>query len=256
MLPTLAESGSAALRMVEAASSSGKTFPLVLVDANMPEMDGFALASELRKNSKLVRATVMMLSSDRQAADVARCRELGVAAYVTKPVIERELLRTILSVVLPPTDAPRSLPQALPAPDPERIPGLHILLAEDNAVNQKLAVRLLEKVGHAVFVANNGQEAIDFLKAHSEEIDLVLMDVQMPVMNGFEATAAIRVWDRTRGGHTPIIAMTPNAMKEDAQCCFDAGMDGYVSKPIDRARLFEEIAKHAKRSAASVAPQL
>jgi signal transduction histidine kinase/CheY-like chemotaxis protein len=255
MMPTLAESGSAALRMIEAAGSSGRTFPLVLVDADMPEMDGFALASELRKNLKFGTATVMMLGSDRQAADVARCRELG-AAYVAKPVTERELFQTILSVMFPPTDAPQSVAQPPPAPGPERVPGLHILLAEDNAVNQKLAVRLLEKYGHAVMVANNGQEAIDTLKQHADEIDLVLMDVQMPVMNGFEATAAIRAWDRTRSRHTPIIAMTANAMHEDAQRCFDAGMDGYVSKPINRAQLLEEIAKHTKRTAAVVTPHL
>jgi CheY-like chemotaxis protein len=159
-------------------------------------------------------------------------------------------------VVFPQTDAPQSVTQPQPAPGPERIPGLHILLAEDNAVNQKLAVRLLEKYGHAVMVATNGQEAIDTLKQHADEIDLVLMDVQMPVMNGFQATAAIRVWDRTRSRHTPIIAMTANAVKEDAQRCFDAGMDGYVSKPINRAQLLEEIAKHTRRTAASVVPQL
>jgi two-component system, sensor histidine kinase and response regulator len=126
-------------------------------------------------------------------------------------------------------------------------------LAEDNLVNQKLAVRLLEKLGHTVIVANNGKEAVEIVKLRADEIDLVLMDVQMPKMNGLEATAAIRAWDQARNVHTPIIAMTANAMKGDAELCFEAGMDGYTSKPIDRARLLEQIARHTKRTPANVA---
>ncbi len=252
MVPVLAESGRAALQIIEEASSSDKAFPLMFVDADMPEMDGFALASEIRKNPKLAGATVMMLNSDRQTADAARCREFGVAAHIVKPVTEREILRTILFVSGAPIDAPRSTAQPQRAPAPETPLKLRILLAEDNAVNQKLAVRLLEKLGHAVLLTNNGKEAVETLMLQPDEIDLVLMDVQMPEMNGFEATAAIRAWDLARGEHTPIVAMTANAMKGDAQRCFDAGMDGYVSKPINRAQLLQEIEKHAKRAAVSV----
>jgi signal transduction histidine kinase/CheY-like chemotaxis protein len=250
MVPVLAESGPAALRITEEATSSGKAFPLVFVDANMPEMDGFALASEIRKNPKLAGALVMMLNSDRQVADAARCREFGVAAYVVKPFTERDILRTILAVLAAPMEEPQSTaqPARTPAPQPQR--QLRILLAEDNAINQKLAVRLLEKLGHTVTVAGNGKEALETLMLHPDEIDAVLMDVQMPEMNGFEATAAIRALDLARGTHTPIIAMTANAMKGDAQLCFGAGMDGYVSKPINRSQLLEEVEKHTKHAAA------
>jgi len=255
MVPVLADSGRAALRIIDEASSSGNAFPLVFVDAHMPEMDGFALASEIRRNPKLAGATVMMLNSDRQAADAGRCRESGVAGYVVKPFTEREILRTILSVLAASTEEPRTSAQSQRTPAPETLRKLRILLAEDNAVNQKLAVRLLEKLGHTVTVASNGKEAVETLVLQPDEIDLVLMDVQMPEMNGFEATGAIRAWDLARDGHTPIIAMTANAMKGDAQRCFDAGMDGYVSKPINRAQLLEEIEKHAKRAEVTAASE-
>jgi two-component system sensor histidine kinase/response regulator len=249
MVPVLAESARAALRIVEEASSCGNPFPLVFVDANMPELDGFAFASEIRKSPKLAGALVMMLNSDRQVADAARCREFGVAAYAVKPFTERELLRTILAVLAAPMEEPQNTaqPPRVAASEPQR--KLRLLLAEDNVVNQKLGVRLLEKLGHTVTVASNGKEALETLMLHPGEIDGVLMDVQMPEMNGFEATAAIRAWDLARGTHTPIIAMTANAMKGDAQLCLDAGMDGYVSKPINRTQLSEEIAKHTKPAA-------
>jgi len=145
-------------------------------------------------------------------------------------------------------------PPRVAASEPQR--KLRLLLAEDNAVNQKLGVRLLEKLGHTVTVAGNGKEALETLMLHAGEIDAVLMDVQMPEMNGFEATAAIRAWDLARGTHTPIIAMTANAMKGDAQLCLDAGMDGYVSKPINRSQLLEEIEKHTKPAAATEAAEI
>jgi signal transduction histidine kinase/DNA-binding response OmpR family regulator len=250
MATTLVDSGSAALLKSQQAASSGQPFSLVLLDANMPDVDSFALVSELQKTLNPV-AIVMMLNSGRQALDASRCREMGVP-YVVKPVTEQELLRQFLSVLALQsgkapdiTDTRRLLPQ-------EPQPNLRILLAEDNAVNQKLAVRLLEKLGHTVLVASNGREAVETLKLQAGEIDLVLMDVQMPEMNGLEATAAIRAWDQARDAHTPIIAMTANAMKGDAQRYFDAGMDGYASKPIDRAQLLEQIAKHARRTSAPV----
>jgi len=251
MLPTLVDSGSAALLESQQAATSHKPFSLVLLDANMPDVDSFALASELQNTLKPA-ATVMMLNSGRQALDASRCREMG-AAFVVKPVTEREILRLFLSVCGSQAGDTSSVTRPLPAPPQEPATKLRILLAEDNAVNQRLAVRLLEKLGHTVLVANNGKEAVETLKVHAGKIDLVLMDVQMPVMNGLEATAAIRAWDQTRDAHTPIIAMTANAMKGDAQRYFDAGMDGYASKPIDRAKLLEQIAKHTKRNPATVA---
>jgi signal transduction histidine kinase/CheY-like chemotaxis protein len=253
MVPVLAESGRAALRLLEDASSSGKPFPLVFIDAHMPEMSGFTLASELRKKPKLAGATVMLLNSDRQVVDAARCRQFGLAAHIVKPFTQREILRTILSVLAESKEEPKAVSQPQHGSPPETQRKLRILLAEDNAVNQKLAVKLLEKLGHGVIVANNGKEAVETLVLQPDEIDLVLMDVQMPEMNGFEATSAIRAWDLARAGHTPIIAMTANAMKGDAQRCFDAGMDGYVPKPINRAQLLEEIEKHTKPAAKSPA---
>ncbi len=251
MVPVLAESARSALRIVGEASASGHPFPLVFVDANMPDMDGFALVSEMRKNPKLNAAVVMLLNSDRQLADAARCREFGVAACAVKPFTERELLRTILTVLAAPMDGPPSMAQPPRTPAPEAQRKLRILLAEDNAVSQKLAVRLLEKLGHTVTIAANGQEALEAVMFDIDGIDAVLMDVQMPEMNGFEATTAIRAWDLARDTHTPIIAMTANAMKGDAQRCLDAGMDGYVSKPINRTLLLEEIDKHTKHNVPS-----
>ena len=250
MVPTMVDSGSAAIRLSEQAASAEQPFSIVLLDANMPDVDSFALAAAIR-NAKSASTTIMMLNSDRQAVDAARCRDVGVA-YIVKPVTEPEILRLALSLL-----APEAVETPCTAP-PQRIsshessPKLRILLAEDNLVNQKLAVRILEKLGHTVIVANNGREAVEIVKLQADEINLVLMDIQMPKMNGLEATAAIRAWDQARHAHTPIIAMTANAMKGDAELCFAAGMDGYTSKPIDRAQLLQEIAKHVKRIPAAV----
>jgi signal transduction histidine kinase/CheY-like chemotaxis protein len=251
VVPTLVQSGSAARLKSRQAAASDQPFSLVLLDANMPDVDSFALASELRKTLNSA-ATVMLLNSGLQAIDAARCREMG-ATYMVKPVTEQELLRVMLSVSAPQSGNALGISDPRHAPSPERATKLRILLAEDNVVNQTLAVRLLEKLGHTVLVANNAKEAVETLKLQAGEIDLVLMDVQMPVMNGLEATAAIRAWDQARDAHTPIIAMTANAMKGDAQRYFEAGMDGYASKPINRAQLLEQIARHAKPARFTVA---
>ena len=164
-----------------------------------------------------------------------------MATYVTKPITQSSLLAAIQAAFhsSPTTDEPRPL-AAYPAADAQH-PCLHILLAEDNAVNQKLAVRLLEKHGHAVVVAKNGKEALTAWQR--ERFDLILMDVQMPEMDGFEATAAIREVERFKGGHTPVVAMTAHAMAEDRQRCLEAGMDAYLSKPIQAQAVFEAIDK-------------
>jgi PAS domain S-box-containing protein len=238
--PALAESARNAMSSLEKALGAGVPFPLILVDANMPEVDGFALVEQIRQNPGLKGAIIMMLTSASQSGDAARCRELGVARYLTKPIGQSELLDAILQAVGGKLQAVAALsgPGIHQLP-PERRRGFRILLAEDNLVNQLLAVRLLEKRGHHVQVAGDGREVLEKLK--TAEFDLILMDVQMPVMGGFEATAAIREMEKGTGRHIPIIALTAHAVTGDRERCVAAGMDGYVAKPIHPDELFEQI---------------
>jgi CheY-like chemotaxis protein len=203
----------------------------------MPEMDGFMLAERIREHPDLTGATVMMLSSACQTVDKSRCEELGLAAYLTKPVKQTELYRAILAAL----GTPETRPKAAPALLPRAVRSLRVLLAEDNPVNQKLAVRLLEKQGHVIAVAANGKEAVEMVE--HQPFDVVLMDVQMPEMDGFEATAAIRRREQDTGRHIPIVAMTAYAMKGDRERCLAAGMDGYISKPVQPRELWEAIEK-------------
>ncbi|HUZ45739.1 MAG TPA: PAS domain S-box protein [Terriglobia bacterium] len=239
MEPTLAEGGEIALASMEQHAASGKTFPLVLIDAQMPEMDGFALAEKIKQNPKLANATVMMLTSVGQRGDAARCRELGIAAYLIKPIRQSELLRAILEALGKSSGAPERVPLVTRHYLRETQRAAHILLAEDNAVNQKLVMRLLEKRGLSVTATGNGKEVLAALEKQS--FDLALMDVQMPEMDGFEATAIIRKREQGTGIHLPIIALTAYAMKGDEERCIAAGMDAYVSKPIRPQELFKAI---------------
>jgi signal transduction histidine kinase/DNA-binding response OmpR family regulator len=238
MQPTLADGAGTALSLLRQAVESGRPFPLVLLDANMPETDGFGLVEQIRQDPRLQSAVFIMLTSAAQRDDKARCRELGVAAYLTKPVGQSELLNTILQVM-----GARS-PEVQPASkmihqEWESRKVLRILLVEDKLVNQKLATLLLEKRGHKVALAANGREAIDQFQQGG--IDLILMDVQMPELNGFEATAAIRQIERSTGSHIPIVAMTAHAMEGDRERCLASGMDGYIAKPIRVNNLVQEI---------------
>jgi PAS domain S-box-containing protein len=258
MKPTVVESGASALAVLERAREAGEPFALVLLDAMMPEMDGFGLAEAIQQHPDAAEATLMMLSSAGQRGDAARCRELGITTYLTKPIKQSELLDAIMKALgsrLSALGGDRSVPSREPRAESRELRAkraLRILLAEDNAVNQTLAVRLLKKWGHAVVVAGNGQEALAALER--EPFDLVLMDVQMPEMGGFEATAAIREQERATGGgtnagaHLPIVAMTAHAMKGDRERCLAAGMDGYVSKPLQSHELFDAIEKAAPGS--------
>ena len=180
----------------------------------------------------------MMLASAGHAGDAARCRELGIAAYLVKPIRQGDLLDSILNVL---RKGPENKPLALITRHTlrETRHRTRILLAEDNTVNQTLALRLLEKRGYAVSVVGDGQAAISALEKVS--FDIVLMDIQMPGMDGFEATAKIREMEKLSGEHTPIIAMTAHALKGDRERCMAAGMDGYVSKPIRTSELFSAI---------------
>ena len=244
MDPVAVDGGAQAIVSLREANGLGRVFSLILLDAQMPDMDGFALAEAVKRNPDWSGATVMMLSSAGQRGDALRCRELGVAAYLTKPVRSSELLEAILAALgtrakgnksaeLVTTHSLRS----------GRIP-LRALLAEDNAVNQLVAVRLMEKAGHSVVVAMNGKQAVEAWR--KEPFDVILMDVQMPEMNGWEATRAIRVEERSTGGHVPIIALTAHAMKGDQELCMAAGMDLYLSKPIRTSDLLAALGQVQK----------
>ncbi|MBI3670698.1 MAG: PAS domain S-box protein [Acidobacteria bacterium] len=239
MRPTPADGGRAALSALEHAKEAGKPFPLVLLDAQMPEMDGFTLAERIKQNPNLAGATIMMLTSAGQRGDAARCRELGIAAYLTKPIQQSELLEAIrIALGAHSRQEPRPVLITRHTLRESR-QRLQILLAEDNAVNQVLAVRLLEKRGHSVTVVENGKKVLATLE--QQPFDLLLMDVQMPEMDGFETTAVIRERERATGAHVPIIAMTAYAMEGDQQRCLAAGMDAYVSKPIQAKELLETV---------------
>jgi CheY-like chemotaxis protein len=246
MTPVLAESGRAAVTAILTGTRAATPFPLVLVDAQMPEMDGFAVAQAIAHDPQPTGATVLMLTSGGQRGDAARCRALGVR-YLTKPISAGELLDGIL-VALGNPPAPPGRPAFAGGTSEDVRRTLRILLAEDNAVNQMVASRLLEKRGHTVTIARNGREALAALETASapgahppRPFDVVLMDLQMPEMNGLEATAIIRAEEKTTGAHVPIIAMTANAMKGDKERCLAAGMDGYVAKPFDVEDVFAVI---------------
>jgi PAS domain S-box-containing protein len=230
MNPTAVDSGAKAIVTLRESKGLRRSFPLILLDAQMPEMDGFALAESIKRNPDWSGATIMMLSSAGERGDAARCREIGVSAYLTKPIRQTELLDAVLTALG--TRPPQIRPSPLVTRHSlrENRPQLRILLVEDNSVNQLLALRLLEKYGHAVTIATNGKKALDALKTGT--FDLVLMDIQMPEMNGWEATRAIREDEQATGEHIPIVAMTAHAMTGDKERCIAAGMDDYLSKPI------------------------
>ncbi len=250
MSPTVVEGGPAAIAALRQASNLGEPYSLVLLDAMMPDMDGFELAECIKTQPDLAGATVMMLSSAGRHGDATRCRELGVYQYLVKPVKQSELMNAIVNAMsqhasgIRPGNAPdpEPAPPSVVATAVVREPSLRILLAEDNAVNQRLALRLLERRGHSVVLVNNGREAVRVLELEGTgAFDLVLMDVQMPEMNGLEATAAIRELQRGTGRRIPIVALTAHAMKGDRERCLAAGMDGYVSKPIRADELFATV---------------
>jgi len=231
--------------------------PLILLDAQMPDMDGFAVAEHIKRNPALTGATIMMLTSDQQCGDAERCRELGIALHLTKPIGQSDLLDAILLSLGQRQPAAQLAEQvATPPPRTAQRP-LRILLAEDNAVNQGLAVRMLEKRGHRVVLTSNGREALETLEqAAFSAFDVVLMDVQMPEMDGFEATTAIRAREKSFGAHIPIIAITAHALKSDRERCLEAGMDGYISNPVRAADLFAEIERHVPDCVASATQPL
>ena len=229
---TEAEDGPAGLRELERASFP---FRLVLLDVMMPEMDGFAVAERIRDDPVLKDVTVIMLSSANAYNDTARCRELGIATHLVKPVKQSALLDAIVTML---GGEERPAPVIRPTVR-EQWPQLRILLAEDDPVNQLVTARMLEKIGCIVQVAGNGRKAVQMLEA--VDLDLVLMDVEMPEMDGFQATRTIREREAESGGHIPIIAMTAYAMKGDREKCLEVGMDAYLSKPLTSEQLYDSI---------------
>jgi signal transduction histidine kinase/DNA-binding response OmpR family regulator len=240
MKSTSVESGADALTHLTEAQHAGDPFALIVTDMHMPEMDGFTMVERIRQLPELSAAIVMMLTSAGHRGDAARCQELGISAYLLKPIRQTEL-REAIARVLGAAETAGAIPLVTryslgDARDPSTI--LRILLAEDNPVNQRVASRMLEKRGHRVQVVSDGREAVMALE--KETFDLIFMDVQMPVMDGFEATAEIRKKEQGGTFRHPIIALTAHAMKGDKERCIAAGMDGYLSKPI-RAQELEEI---------------
>ena len=251
MQPTAVDGGAAALEAMRSATAARRPYALVLLDANMPEVDGYAVAESMKHDPALSRTPVIMLTSSGERGDCARYKQLGIDVCLIKPVRHGDLADAMARMLAerasakPAAAATATALAASAAPRPAAMPveratsPCRVLLAEDNPVNQRVAVHLLSRRGHQVVVANNGREAIAALER--EAFDVVLMDVQMPEMGGFEATAAIRARERRQGGHVRIVAMTAHALKGDRERCLAAGMDGYLSKPIDRLELFEAV---------------
>ena len=238
MLPTVVEGGRAALSALQAAKDAGHPFPLVLLDCQMPDVDGFALAQQIQDHPELVRTTIMMLTSADQLGDAMLCRELGISAYLVKPVRQSELLDLICKSLQQIAQDKREVLRVRQTPRRASGPS-RVLVAEDNMVNQTLARRLLEKRGYSVSVVGDGRAALAALE--EESFDIVLMDVQMPVMDGFEATTLIRQREQLSGSHIPIVAMTAHAFKGDQERCLAIGMDAYISKPIRQQELYATI---------------
>jgi len=248
-IQALAVSSGAQAQAWYANNPSGNAPDLILLDHHMPDMDGITLAAWFREQALTRNTAMLMLSSGPLKEDAERARPLGLSAYMTKPVLDTDL-RTAILRALGTLDSP-SRPETAPTPAPLPVQDLRlrVLLVEDNKVNQQLAIRLLEKWGHSVTLAVNGQEAVNRV-CSGETYDIVLMDMQMPVMGGIEATRLIREDEGQHGkSRIPIIAMTANAMQGDREVCLEAGMDDYLSKPINQFILKEKLERHTPRSA-------
>jgi PAS domain S-box-containing protein len=242
MNATRANSGRAALDLLKSAKKEGRPFRLAILDARIPDVDGFEVLRQMELDPALGCEVIMLISVKNHLADVERCRTLGVKYCLTKPIGQSELLDTVLSAI---TQKVVEEPAVNVAVSDLEKPGsriFNILLSEDNAVNQKLAIRLLEKAGHHVTLARTGREAVAaWENSVAPGFDVVLMDIQMPEMDGMEATVEIRSREKKSGKHVPILAITAHAMRGDRDRCLSIGMDGYISKPIHPVELFAEI---------------
>ncbi|MCX7974654.1 MAG: response regulator [Candidatus Aminicenantes bacterium] len=245
--PAGASNGQEALNLMQKAIKEHDPFELLLLDAHMPEMDGFTLTEIIRKNPHLGEPVIILLTSAGLREDAARCRELGVAVYLTKPVRQGELLQALAYAFGRQPTHPESRILITRHYLRENQPSLRILLAEDNAINKKVAQHLLEKMGHQVWVVDNGHQVIEAIK--NQDFDLIFLDVQMPEMDGLKTAKIIRSLEKKTNRYTPIIALTAHALKGDRQKCLSAGMDGYIAKPLQFVTLWKTICQVMKRKA-------
>ena len=255
MKPSATECGADGLNAIESAAKNGDPFRVILIDGQMPIMDGFELAEKIHVNSQLAGATILMLTSGGQPGEAARCKKLGISAYLLKPVLKTDLLTAILSSLsrrqIQASDNPALVTRHTLRESARK---LTILVAEDNAVNQAVVTRVLQKMGHTPVVAQNGKEALTL--ATTRKFDLVFMDVQMPEMDGLTATGAIREAEKASGAHIPIFAMTAHAMKGDRERCLEAGMDGYITKPVRFGDIERTLSGIANTAAPAMPTQL
>jgi CheY-like chemotaxis protein len=243
MLPAEAASGTEGLAMMEAAVASGQPYRLLLLDQQLPDMDGFAVMQKIREQPRWPQAAIMMLTSADHHVAWTKCLDLGVGTCLAKPIKASDVIWSMRKVLGKAEGRVPAIPAASPQPPAES--SLHILVAEDNMINQRLVTALLEKAGHRVTLAGNGDEALS--RWRESHFDLILMDVQMPETDGFEATRQIRHREQGSGTHVPIVATTAHAMMGDRDRCLQAGMDEYLSKPIDRQELLEVLARQATK---------
>jgi PAS domain S-box-containing protein len=252
MQPTVVDGGRAALHAMEHAKEAQRPFPLALIDFQMPDLDGFQLAEQIQLHPELGTPMIMMLSSVGQRGDAARCKELGVASYLTKPVRQSVLLDAVLEILASRDQPAPEVPLVTRHSIAEARSGLRILVAEDNEVNRRVVSAILEKRGHTLVTVENGHQAV--AAVHRGVFDIVLMDVQMPEMDGLEATMAIRQTERDSGRHVPIVALTAHAMKGDREACLAAGMDAYLAKPVHAGELLETIERLVRETPPEAPP--
>jgi two-component system sensor histidine kinase/response regulator len=253
MQPTVVDRGPKAIDAMLRAEQEGAPFQLILLDGHMPDMDGFTLAKRIRESTACQRAPIMMLSSADQREDTLRCRASGIGAYLLKPINPPELLEVLLQQI---GNVPTEYLAQSSGPDSQLIPmqseRLEVLAVEDNVVNQRLILRLLEKRGHSVTLASDGFQALTVLVTKS--FDVIFMDIQMPGLTGYDVTARIRADEHGSGARIPIIALTAYAMEGDRERCLAAGMDGYLTKPVRFQDLDQILASVTRRPAATEAP--
>jgi CheY-like chemotaxis protein len=246
MQAATAANGPEALAHLNRGHECGQPFSLILTDMHMPDMDGFGLVERIRELAALKGSVILMLTSGEHFGDSARCRELGITLSLGKPIRRAELRAAIVTAIAGERSATKpQRPELPPAEASLPCAGFNILLAEDNITNQLVAVGMLQKQGHHVVVAENGKRALEILER--ETFDAILMDVQMPEMDGFEATAAIRRKQSRTGTYTPIIAMTAHSMEGDRERCIEAGMDDYISKPVRGVVLADVLKMYCRR---------
>jgi CheY-like chemotaxis protein len=232
----LAEDADSAMKALEQAKKDGESFSLILLDAQMPGEDGFMLAERIKEKPEYARTALIMLTSAGQRGDATRCQELGVSAYLMKPINAWELFRAILTIL---GEARPSASLLTHHSIQESMNPMTILVAEDNLVNQRLIKRMLEKMGHSTDLVSTGGAAIEAWE--NKSFDLILMDLQMPEMGGFEATTVIREKEKSAGTRIPIIALSAHALQEIEEKCREADMDGFMSRPIKLAELVATI---------------